>query len=698
MIRRRCPQRLTVVALAILAASCSSNNTQNGGSGGSRASAGGASGGATTASTGGHVGSGGYAPGGRSGGAGGSSGNLGSGGQGTGGSAGGSAGGSSGTAGSGGTSAVGLGGAAGSAGASGSGGGAGSSQTSVDGGFELPALPAIPDVPAPKALGSVTMGDPAQFAEVKMDFPIASGPFQPTWDSIKAQYPTTDSPWLRKAKFGIWVHFGPQAAGQSGDWYARKLYIEGEAAYSNHIRDFGHPSVVGYKELLHTWNPTALNPAALVKTYSDAGARFLIVQGVHHDQFDNWNSRYQPWNAMRLGPKRDLLGEWKTAARAQGMRFGVTFHHEYTWWWWQSAYRADTTNAQGKLGVPYDAVGLKLADGVGKWWEGMDPRMLYINNMREYKGIYDQMDKQGYNLDSGIFVNHLDFAHWYVTWWALRIMDVIENYDPDFIYTDGNSTQPFSGNMSGTGYKADAMQRVLAHYFNRTLQRRGTLDTFGVVKFNPGNRGIVNTFETNYPSNVKTDQAWIGETPIGDWYYANGFNYDPGMVIRYLLECVSRDGAMAVNVALKPDGSLDPGSVTQLTAIGNWMKTNGAGIYNSRAWVKYGEGSNNQPSGALGGAQANATFTTSDWRFTVGEDGYLYAYCMKTPQAGAQLSITSLGTSQNNLAKAIGSVTLLGGGDVVFTQTANALQITYPTGTSLQVAAGFKIGPPTIIK
>jgi alpha-L-fucosidase len=230
------------------------------------------------------------------------------------------------------------------------------------------------------------------------------------------------------------------------------------------------------------------------------------------------------------------------------------------------------------------------------------------------------------------------------------------------------------------------------------LQRRGTLDTFGVIKFNPGNRGIVNTFETNYPDNVKTDQAWIGETPIGDWYYAGGFNYDPGMVIRYLLECVSRDGAMAANVALKPDGSLDPGSVTQLTAIGNWMKTNGAGIYNSHAWLKYGEGTNNQPSGALGGAQANATFTTADWRFTVGEDGYLYAYCMKIPQAGAQLSITSLGTSQNNLAKPIGSVTLLGGGDVVFSQSANGLQITYPTGTSLQMAPGFKIGPPTIIK
>ncbi len=564
--------------------------------------------------------------------------------------------------------------------------------------YELPDLPPIPDVPAPEALGSVTMGDPANFDEVKMDFPIADGPFEPTWDSIKTNYPTTDSAWLREAKFGIWVHFGPQAAGQSGDWYARRMYIEGEGSYNNHIRDFGHPSVEGYKDLLHTWDPTALDPAALTKIYSDAGARFLVVQGVHHDQFDNWDSHYQPWNSMNLGPKRDILGEWKTAARAQDMHFGVTFHHEYTWWWWQSAYRSDTTDAQGKVGVPYDAEGLTLADGVGTWWEGMDPRMLYTINLREYAGIYDAMDKQGWNLKSGIFVNHLDYAHWYATWWALRIIDVIENYDPDFIYTDGNSTQPFSGNMSGTGYKADAMQRVLAHYFNRTLERRGSVDTFGIVKFNPENRGIVNTFEDNFPDGVKSDQAWIGETPIGDWFYGTGFNYDPGMVVVRLLECVSRDGAFAVNVALKPDGSLDPGSVTQLAAVGEWLKINGAGIYGSRAWIKYGEGANRQPGGKLGWAQANATFTTADWRFTVGEDGYLYAYGLKVPQSGEKLTIASLGTNQTDLAEPIGSVTLLGGPAVTWSQTDAGLEVTYPSDTSLQIATGFKIGPPSIIK
>jgi alpha-L-fucosidase len=149
-----------------------------------------------------------------------------------------------------------------------------------------------------------------------MDFPIAAGPYEPTWDSIAKNYPG-DPAWLREAKFGIWVHFGPQSAGQSGDWYARKIYQPGTPAYDNHIRDFGHPSESGYKDVLHTWNPTKLDPARLVQIYHDAGARFLIVQGVHHDNFDNWNSTYQPWNSVNMGPKRDLIGEWSKAAHAR---------------------------------------------------------------------------------------------------------------------------------------------------------------------------------------------------------------------------------------------------------------------------------------------------------------------------------------------------------------------------------------------
>ncbi|MDP9035065.1 MAG: alpha-L-fucosidase, partial [Myxococcota bacterium] len=294
----------------------------------------------------------------------------------------------------------------------------------------------------------------------------------------------------------------------------------------------------------------------------------------------------------------------------------------------------------------------------------------------------------------GIFTNHLDYAHWYVTRWALRILDVIENYDPDFIYTDGNSTQPFSGIKSGTGYKADAIQRVLAHYFNRTLARRGTVDTFGIVKFHGPNNGVVNTYETDYPAGIKTDQPWIGEVPVGDWFYNPGFNYDPGMVIRYLLECVSRDGAVAINVALRPDGSLDPGSVSQLQAIGSWMTINGQGIYGSKAWIKFGEGVNAAPFGKLGSLQANAVFTTSDVRFTVGKDGYLYAFVLKVPSPGAQITIASLGTNQAALSKPITSVSLLGStASLVWSQTAAGLTITCPASMPFQLAVAFKIGP-----
>ncbi|MEO5915655.1 MAG: alpha-L-fucosidase, partial [Luteolibacter sp.] len=269
----------------------------------------------------------------------------------------------------------------------------------------------------------------------------------------------------------------------------------------------------------------------------------------------------------------------------------------------------------------------------------------------------------------------------------------------DFIYTDGNSTQPFSGYASGSGYKCDAMQRVLAHYFNRTLARRGTLDTFGIVKFNPNNRGIVNTFENTYPSAIKTDQPWIGEVPVGDWFYNTGFNYSPGMVIRYLLECVSRDGAAAICIALKPDGSLDPGSVTQLQAVGNWMNINSAGIYGSRAWLKYGEGTNVLPTGALGNSQANKTFTTSDFRYTVGADGFLYAYCMTVPAAGAQLTLPSLGTGDGTLGAPITSVELLGNaGALTWNQTATDLAITCPASMPFQTSVCFKIGPAAIIK
>ena len=139
--------------------------------------------------------------------------------------------------------------------------------------YSAPFAP-IPSIPVKRSIDSVPMGDWKMFPEMKLDIPIAPGPFEPTWESIEKNYPGEPA-WLREAKFGIWVHFGPQSAGESGDWYARNLYKPEKSAYQNHLKRYGHPSEVGYKEVLRDWNPTKLDPAALTKIYEDAGARFL---------------------------------------------------------------------------------------------------------------------------------------------------------------------------------------------------------------------------------------------------------------------------------------------------------------------------------------------------------------------------------------------------------------------------------------
>lgn len=551
-------------------------------------------------------------------------------------------------------------------------------------------LSPIPEVPEPLPEDSVSLDGAQSFEEVKLDLPVCPGPFEPTWESIEANYPGTPD-WLREAKLGLWVHFGPQAAGQSGDWYARRLYIPGTSAYKNHLRKYGHPSKVGYKDVLRDWNPDKLDPAKLVEIYRDAGVRFLIIQGVHHDQFDMWDSEYQPWNSTRMGPKRDLLGEWATAARKADIRFGVTFHHEYSWWWWQTAFQSDTEGA--RAGVPYDG-NLTSADGKGQWWEGLDPRLLYGINLREYNGVAKAANSLWSPPAPGIFRNHLQFNEWYAKWWALRMMDAVDKYQPDFIYTDGTDQQPFSGSGTGTGYKCDAMQRVIADFYNKTLARRGTVDVFSIVKFRKKTNGTVNTEEGHIPRHIKTDQDWIGETPVGDWYYGPDFTYSSDAVIRYLLEQVSRDGNVGICVSLLPDGSLDEGSSTMLKEIGKWMRINGQGIYGSRAWIKLGEGSNYLPGGKIGGRQANQKFATSDFRFTVGRDGSLYAWCMTVPQAGDKLRITSLGKESGLLAEPVSSVEMLGSKRrIKWKQEEGALVIECPSNMEFTAAVGFRIGP-----
>ena len=349
-----------------------------------------------------------------------------------------------------------------------------------------------------------------------------------------------------------------------------------------------------------------------------------------------------------------------------------------------------------KAGVPYDGH-LTLADGKGKWWEGLDPRLLYGIDLREYKGVAAAANHGWSPPPDGIFQNHPAYAKWYATWWALRMMDVVDKYQPDFIYTDGFSSQPFSG--CGHRHRLQSATPCSASSPTSTTRPSSAAEKWtSSASSNSAPRPTARSTPRRpaIPKDIKSDQDWIAETPVGDWFYAPGFINDSGAVIRYLLEEVSRDGNIGVCICPLPDGSLDDSTVKMLKEIGEWMRLNGAGIYGSKAWTRLGEGADGKlnvlPGGKLGRSQADHRFYASDFRFTDGKDGNLYAYCMTVPATGTQLRITSLGTTANALGKPVKSVTLLGyTGALTWKQAPDALVVTLPDTSAFRTALGFKI-------
>lgn len=277
-------------------------------------------------------------------------------------------------------------------------------------------------------------------------------------------------------------------------------------------------------------------------------------------------------------------------------------------------------------------------------------------------------------------------------------MDVTERYNPDFIYTDGNVRGPFTGRGTGTGFKSNAMQVVMADYYNRALKNRGEVDVFSIIKFRKNTKGAVNTAEHKFPDTIITDQAWIREAPVGDWFYAPGFTYDSGMMIRFIIESISRDGNAALNICLLPDGSIDAGCVRMLEEVGEWMSRNGEAVYGSRAWHTFGEGEmidgklRTLPGGGLNRQHAEFQFSPEDFRFTRGKNGSLYAFCMTVPDGGSQLNIRSLATGAKE-SPAVRTVSLVGyDRPLSWNQTDDALSITVPSDLSdFKTSLVFKI-------
>ena len=488
------------------------------------------------------------------------------------------------------------------------------------------------------------------------------GQYEPTWQSLM----THETPeWFRNAKFGIWAHWGPQCVEGSGDWMARQMYMEGTPKYKYHVEHYGHPSEVGFKDILPLFKAERWEPEKLVERYKRCGAQYFFVLGNHHDNFDLWDSQYQPWNSKNIGPKRDILAEWAKAAKKAGLPLGISFHADHAWTWYEPSQRYDLEGE--KAGIYYDG-NLTKEDGKGKWWDGLDPQLLYQQHHPMSKGSWD----------NNAIHSQWDWSHGacppsqaFVTNFYNRTLDAINRYEPDLIYFDV-TVLPFYP-LSDCGLK------IATHLYNKNP--RGVV--FGKILNDEQRKALTWDVERGAPNEIIAE-PWQTCNCIGDWHY-NTSRYERGYksaqnMVKQLVDIVSKNGNLLLNIPLRADGTYDEKAARFLDELEAWMTQNGESIFGTRPWVRFGEGpvaekSIKMNAQGFNDGQYNG-MDSRDIRFNQTKK-FLYITAMGWPRDG-QLTIKSLAKGNPDFRKAIKKVYLLGYGVLKATQTTEGLVVQLP--------------------
>ena len=486
---------------------------------------------------------------------------------------------------------------------------------------------------------------------------IEKGPFQGTRESLRAfRVPE----WFRDAKLGMWAHWGPQSAPEQGDWYARLMYQQGSPVYQWHVQHFGHPSKVGFKDVIPTFKAENWEPEHLMDLYVKAGAKYFVSMGVHHDNFDMWNSKYQPrWNAAAAGPRKDIVGIWRDAARKRGLRFGVSEHLSNSFDWFATAHRSDKTGPLA--GVPYD---------------GTDPA---------YADLYHSYEQ----MPADFAQTAKDMGRVAPDSWKLeyfnRIKDLIDQHQPDLLYTDG-----------GIPFEEYGLSLV-AHYYNANARRHGerveAIYTSKVVEdCTEGTCAL--DLERGVADKIMPE-PWQTDTCIGGWHYKRDITYKtPKTVVDMLVDIVSRNGNLLLNFPLPGTGALDSRELAVLSSLTDWMAVNSEGIHRSRPWKVYGEGPSVSPPAEQKKAMAfnegrRKELTAADIRFTT-RGKALYAFVMGWPKGPAR--IQSLGTNTTQRPGNVRNVELLGHkGKLNWTQRDAELVVDLPSEKPCEHAVTLKV-------
>ncbi len=480
--------------------------------------------------------------------------------------------------------------------------------------------------------------------------------FEPTFESL---YQYSAPEWFRNAKFGIWCHWGPQSVPMFGDWYARNMYIQGTQQYEYHVRHYGHPSRFGYKDICALWHAEKFDPHALMERFVRSGARYFVTQAVHHDHFFNYDSQVNPMNSMKVGPHRDIVSEWQAEARLHGLPFGVTEHLAASFSWWRVNKGCDQTGPYA--GVPYD---------------GNDPawRDFYHDNY-EHGTDHPQLARPWHTANPR-----------FQAYWLRAVTEMIDRFHPDLLYSDGalpfgecweDVVKPMVPQEYVQGLKA------VAHLYNTSIADHGENHSVYLQKDNRPEIWKVGTLDVEKSQLPGVfEEPWHTDTCIGNWFYDVHSPYkSPEQIVEMLVDIISKNGVMLLNVLQKPDGTLDEEALWILDQLEKWFAVAGEAVYDTRPWRVFSEGETRVR--LEGFSEFKTSWGEHDYRFTT-RDGKVYAFMMGA-RAGVPAVLYSFKDQQ------VRSVELLGCGPVPFQQAFGVLTVQLPDQLPLFAANALRI-------
>jgi len=464
--------------------------------------------------------------------------------------------------------------------------------------------------------------------------------YKPTWKSL-GTHPTPQ--WFKDAKFGIYTHWGiysVPACGPNGTWYPHNMYREGTPQYEYHVKTYGPPSEFGYKDFIPMFRAEKFDPEEWAELFKEAGAQFAGPVTEHHDGFAMWDSKLTEWNAAKMGPKRDVVGELEKAIRKQGMRFMTAFHHAANWWFfphWKK--ECDTSDPQ-------------------------------------YAGLYGPMHNQD-KPDIG-WLEQDKPSREFLERWQGKLREVIDNYRPDLIWFD----------FALGGIQEQYRKDFLTYYYNKEREwNRGVVVNFKFHCLPPGVAVI--DLELGRMSEL-TQYEWITDTSVDDggaWSYVQDVGFKSvDTLVTNLVDRVSKNGYLLLNVGPKASGEIPEPARERLLGIGKWLNINGEAIYGTRPWVVYGEGPTQMEKAGAFSEKQEVHYTAKDIRFTT-KDDVLYAMCLGWP--GEQVVIESL---KGLYDSEISSIKMLGvDKELEWSLTEKGLEIKTPDEKPCEHAYALKI-------